>query len=67
MPKFFNEIETNGGRLNRPKFEPIDGAVLLACQHFSPDAMPRIKNMLEVKNNKIREVQYDGLQKFFRG
>jgi len=43
---FLQEIESQGGKVFVPRFGPVEGAVLLAFQHFNPDGLMRIKEIL---------------------
>ena len=46
LPQFMKEIEEKGGRLVKPRFAPVEGAVLLAFQHFNPDGLPQIQQIM---------------------
>ena len=55
LPQFTREIEKTGGKVTAPLFEPVDGAVLLAFQHFNADGLDKIKQViLKAKSNKPR-------------
>jgi len=49
LPRFSGEIEKMGGKLCTPRFEPVDGAVLLAFKHFFPKGINRIQDILMEK------------------
>ena len=50
LPRFRKEIEKEGGKLIVPRFSPVEGAVLLAFQHFNPEGLAQIqKQMMERK------------------
>ena len=51
LPEFTREIEKEGGKVSVPRFKPVEGAVLLAFEHFAPDSLARIKEI--IKENKI--------------
>lgn len=51
LPQFSQKIGREGGTLVPPRFDPVDGAVLLAFQHFCPDGLPRIQKAMQ--NSKI--------------
>lgn len=46
LPQFSKDIEKDGGKLSKPQFEPVQGAVLLAFQHFCPDGLSRIQKIM---------------------
>ena len=46
LPQFKYEIEKNGGKLKTPEFSPVQGAVLLAFQHFCPGDLPMIQRLM---------------------
>ena len=46
LPQFMREIEKRGGRLISPRFAPVQGAVLLAFQHFNPDGLSDIQKIM---------------------
>ena len=51
LPEFSQEIENEGGELSAPRFRPVEGAVLLAFQHFNPGGLSQIqKIMMESKS-----------------
>ena len=50
LPEFTREIEKEGGKVSVPRFKPVEGAVLLAFQHFASDDLTQIKEIL--KENK---------------
>ena len=47
LEQFSREIKKAGGQVSRPCFGPVEGAVLLAFQHFHPEGLPRIFAMLK--------------------
>jgi len=47
LPYFIKEIEKAGGRVSPPRFKPVEGALLLAFQHFCPDGIDQIKCIME--------------------
>ena len=49
MPQFMGEIEKLGGRVMAPRFEPVEGALLLAYQHFYPQGLNQIIKAMEEK------------------
>ena len=51
LPKFIREIEKDGGKLCTPLFNPVEGALLLAFQHFNPKGMIQIIKTLETSNS----------------
>ena len=54
LPQFMREIEKKGGRLITPRFAPVQGAVLLAFQHFNPDGLSQIQQiMTEKKHDRL--------------
>jgi N-acetylglucosamine kinase-like BadF-type ATPase len=46
LEQFSKEIEKAGGKLSTPCFAPVEGAVLLAFQHFCPDGLKQIKKLM---------------------
>lgn len=46
LAQFAEEIEKTGGSLAPPCFTPVEGAVLLAFQYFCPDALQKIKDVM---------------------
>ena len=51
LPKFQSEIEKAGGVLSAPLFGPVEGAVLLAFQHFNPGGLAQIKKLMTEKKS----------------
>ena len=49
MPQFSKGIEGEGGCLSPPRFGPVEGAVLLAFQHFCPDGLVEIQKLMKEK------------------
>jgi len=49
MPQFSQRIENEGGCLSAPRFGPVEGAVLLAFQHFHPEGLSQIQKVLTEK------------------
>jgi N-acetylglucosamine kinase-like BadF-type ATPase len=49
IPQFSREIEKLGGVLSTPWFGPVEGAVLLAFQHFYPDGLEQIQKVMMEK------------------
>ena len=47
LPQFSQEIGKENGKLTSPRFNPVEGAVLLAFQHFCPDGLSDIIRKLE--------------------
>jgi N-acetylglucosamine kinase-like BadF-type ATPase len=47
LPQFSREVEKMGGRLKPPRFAPEEGAVMLACRHFSPDSIQKVEELLQ--------------------
>ena len=47
LPQFSQEIEKEGGKLSAPRFGPVEGAVLLAFQHFNPDGLAKIQKTMQ--------------------
>jgi N-acetylglucosamine kinase-like BadF-type ATPase len=47
LPQFLQGIEGDGGILSPPRFGPVEGAVLLAFQHFDPDGLAYIQKLME--------------------
>ena len=52
LPRFSREIEKAGGKLSPPRFEPVEGAVLLAFQHFYPIGLEQIQKVMQDSKNK---------------
>ena len=52
LPYFVDEIEKNGGKVVTPHFTPVEGAVLLAFQHFCPDGVNQIKSIMDKEKIK---------------
>lgn len=52
LPLFSQEIEKDGGSLSPPQFEPVQGAVLLAFQHFCPGALLQIQKAMHKAKRK---------------
>lgn len=46
LPRFRQGIEKEGGKLSAPRFGPVEGAVLLAFQHFDPDGLSQIQELM---------------------
>jgi N-acetylglucosamine kinase-like BadF-type ATPase len=46
LEQFSKYVEKEGGKLSTPRFAPVEGAVLLAFQHFNPDGLEQIKKMM---------------------
>ena len=55
LPLFKREIEKNGGKLTTPEFSPVEGAVLLAFQHFCPCDLPEIQMIM--KGRKQNDIE----------
>ncbi|MCL2244593.1 MAG: hypothetical protein FWC03_09040 [Treponema sp.] len=47
LPLFRREIEKMGGCLITPRFTPVQGALLLAYQHFNPDGLSQIQQIIK--------------------
>jgi N-acetylglucosamine kinase-like BadF-type ATPase len=47
LPLFATEIEKAGGKVLPPFFEPVEGALLLAFQHFYPDGLDKIQKIIQ--------------------
>jgi N-acetylglucosamine kinase-like BadF-type ATPase len=54
LPQFTLEIEKAGGKVSPPHFEPVEGAVLLAFQHFYPDGLNQIQKIIQDEKTKLR-------------
>ena len=52
LPRFSKEIEDLGGILSPPKFEPVQGAALLAFQQFYPGGLPCIQGIISKKRKE---------------
>ena len=52
LPHFAKEIKKSGGKLAPPVFEPVQGAVLLAFEHFYPDGLQRIQEIMSEKRKE---------------
>ena len=52
LPKFSGEIEKRGAKLAPPRFAPMEGALLLALQHFNADGLDSIEKLLESSKTK---------------
>jgi len=52
MPQFSREIEKEGGQLSAPHFTPVEGAVLLAYQHFEAGNLVQFQKLLREKKNE---------------
>ena len=46
LPDFSRKIEKEGGSLSAPRFKPVEGALLLAFQHYAPDSLEWIQKIL---------------------
>ena len=46
LTQFSSEIEKRGWKLSAPRFSPVEGAVLLAFQHFYPEGLPQIQKIM---------------------
>ena len=46
LPQFSRDLEIEGGMVSPPLFTPVEGAVLLAFEHFCPDGLPQIKKIM---------------------
>ena len=44
--EFLQEIEKEGGKLSAPRFNPVEGAVLLAFQQFYKDGLAQIQKII---------------------
>ena len=51
LPQFSQEIGKENGKLASPRFEPVEGAVLLAFQHFCPDGLSDITERMNACKN----------------
>ena len=51
LPQFSEEIEKRGGTLSPPCFEPAEGAMLLAFQHFYPVGLEQITKIMNAKKS----------------
>ena len=49
LPGFIRGIEDMGGKLMPPRFEPAEGALLLAFSHFHVEGLPRLCARLDEK------------------
>ena len=49
LAQFTREIEQEGGQVSPPCFGPVEGAVLLAFQHFCPEGLPHIQTIMQEK------------------
>jgi N-acetylglucosamine kinase-like BadF-type ATPase len=49
LRQFKEAIEKEGGKIVSPCFEPVEGALLLAFQHFCPDGLNRVQELLKEK------------------
>ena len=49
LPRFSREIEKRGGQLSAPRFKPMEGAMLLAFQHFCPESLGLILKIITEK------------------
>ena len=52
LPQFSREIEKTGGKVSAPRFGPVEGAVLLAFEHFHPRGLDQIQKILHNAKNK---------------
>lgn len=43
IPQFSAKIAADGGKLVQPEFEPVQGAVLLALEHFAPEHLEKVQ------------------------
>lgn len=56
LPQFTKEIEKEGGQLLKPRFSPVEGAVLLAFQRFFPDGLSQVQQTMQnLTNRKTKE------------
>ena len=51
LPEFRRGVENEGGILTAPRFAPVEGAVLLAFQHFYSGGVSLVQEL--IKENKI--------------
>ena len=49
IPQFSDMITAAGGKLVTPQFEPVQGAVLLALQHFAPEHLVKVQATMTKK------------------
>ena len=49
LSRFGGAIEKEGGKLSPPRFEPVEGAVLLAFQKFMPEELTQIQKIMMEK------------------
>jgi N-acetylglucosamine kinase-like BadF-type ATPase len=56
LPYFVREIEKMGGRVSPPLFRPVEGAVLLAFEHFCPGSLNQIKKIIKMRERKKEQV-----------
>ena len=52
LPAFSNEIKKRGGNLCPPCFSPMEGAMLLAFQHFNPDGLTKILDAMKARKEE---------------
>ena len=58
LPLFSKEIEKRGGKLTLPCFSPMEGAMLLAFQHFYPDGLAQILKIIKAKKGETNHEPY---------
>ena len=57
LPQFLRDIEKEGGVLSTPRFSPVEGAVLLAFQHFNESGLEQIEKIItEAKNVQLQSI-----------
>ena len=49
LPQLLSEVEGEGGKVLAPRFTPVEGAVLLAFQHFNRNDLSLIQKLMEEK------------------
>jgi len=54
LPGFSKAIEKRGGKLSSPCFAPMEGAMLLAFQHFYPDGLGQILEVMKARKEEIK-------------
>jgi N-acetylglucosamine kinase-like BadF-type ATPase len=52
LRQFTQAIEKEGGKIVNPRFEPVEGALLLAFQHFCPDGLNLVQKLILIKEEK---------------
>jgi len=58
LPYFSKEMEKRGAKLSTPRFRPMEGAMMLAFQHFYPGGLAQILQIMKTQSEEANHETY---------